>query len=205
MSTIIEKHVSQPADTGGDLLGGLLAARIRRERGARNWTIAELAAASGVSRAMISRIERAEASPTATLLGKLSGAFGLTVSALLARAEADGTASRLSRAAEREPWTDPETGYVRHTLSPPGAEPEMVLVELPPAKSVDYPAASYTFMRGQCVWVMKGRLQIREGDETIDLGPGDCLAFDLATPGDRRYANPSEREKATYLVSLVRR
>jgi len=188
-----------------DPLSSLLAGRIRRERDARNWTIAELAAASGVSRAMISRIERAEASPTAALLGKLSGAFGLTVSALLARAEADGNAGRLSRAAERAAWTDPETGYVRHTLSPPGAEPEMVLVDLPAGKSVGYPAASYAFMRGQCVWVMKGRLRISEGDDVTDLGPGDCLAFDLATTQERRYANPSERESATYIVSLVRR
>jgi len=205
MSTIIEKHVSQPADTEGDLLGGLLAARIRRERGARNWTIAELAAASGVSRAMISRIERGEASPTASLLGKLSGAFGLTVSALLAMAEADAATARLVRAAERVPWTDPETGYVRRALTPAGAEPEMVLVELPPGKSVGYPASSYTFMRGQAVWVMSGQLTIREGNEETVLSAGDCLAFDLALPSARRYTNPSATVPATYVVSLSRR
>ena len=205
MSTIIDHQPTPEPDGENDPLSALLAARIRRERHARDWTIAELAAASGVSRAMISRIERGEASPTAALLGKLSGAFGLTVSALLARAEADATPDRLSRATDRTAWVDPETGYVRHTLSPPGAEPEMVRVELPPGKSVGYPAASYSFMRGQCVWVMKGRLRIDEGDETTELGPGDCLAFDMATTRDRRYTNPSDNETATYVVSLVRR
>jgi len=67
-----------------------LAARIALEREARGWSLADLAERSGVSKAMISKIERAEASPTAALLGRLSGAFGLTMSTLLARAERGG-------------------------------------------------------------------------------------------------------------------
>ncbi|MCK5778811.1 MAG: helix-turn-helix domain-containing protein [Rhodospirillales bacterium] len=193
--------------TGGldDPLGTLLAARIRRERDARGWSIAELAAASGVSRAMISRIERAEASPTAALLGKLSGAFSLTVSQLLARAEADSTPTRLVRGKDRETWTDPETGYIRHALTPPGADPEMVLIELPPGKRVGYPASSYTVMRGQSVWVMSGQLTIREGGADTTLGPGDCLAFDMSELKERTYINPSTTELAKYVVSLARR
>lgn len=188
-----------------DPLGTLLAGRIRRERDARGWSIAELAAASGVSRAMISRIERAEASPTAALLGKLSGAFSLTVSQLLARAEADSTPTRLVRGKDRETWTDPETGYIRHALTPPGADPEMVLIELPPGKRVGYPASSYTVMRGQSVWVMSGQLTIREGGADTTLGPDDCLAFDMSELKERTYINPSTTELAKYVVSLARR
>jgi len=187
-----------------DPLQTLLAGRIRREREARGWSIAELAAASGVSRAMISKVERAEASPTAALLGRLSGAFGLTVSTLLARAESDGGAGRLVRAAEQEVWTDPETGYVRRQLSPPGADPELVHVDMPPGGRVAYPAASYTFMRGHCVWLIAGRLTIREGATETVLRPGDCLAFDLAMPQDREYENASDAP-CRYVVTLARR
>lgn len=203
MSIIIDKTAASASD--GDPLGDLLAARIRRERDARGWSIAELAAASGVSRAMISRIERAEASPTATLLGRLSGAFGLTVSTLMARAEADGGGGRVTRAAEQTAWTDPETGYTRRPLSPPGADPELVLVDLPPGAELTYPPSAYTFMRGQCVWLMRGRINIREGDEITALTPGDCLAFDLSTARQCAFANPSNSEPAQYLVSLVRK
>lgn len=193
------------AEEPEDPLGELLATRIKRERDARGWSIAELADASGVSRAMISRIERAEASPTAALLGKLSGAFGLTVSQLMARAEADSTPTRLVRGEERETWTDPETGYIRHALTPSGADPEMVLIELPAGKSVGYPASSYTVMRGQSVWVMSGQLTIREGGEDTALQSGDCLAFDMSELKDRAYINPSATETAKYVVSLARR
>jgi transcriptional regulator with XRE-family HTH domain/quercetin dioxygenase-like cupin family protein len=57
--------------------------RLRAERHARGWPIERLASASGVSRAMISKIERGESSPTAVVLGKLSAALELSVSELL--------------------------------------------------------------------------------------------------------------------------
>ena len=64
-----------------------IAARIRGERTARRWSLDDLADRASVSKAMISKIERAEASPTAALLGRLSGAYGLTLSSLLAEGE----------------------------------------------------------------------------------------------------------------------
>ncbi|UPY36857.1 XRE family transcriptional regulator [Sediminicoccus sp. KRV36] len=186
-------------------LDHLLAQRIRREREARGWSIAALATESGVSRAMISKIERAEASPTAALLGRLSGALGLTISALLARAEADAGGSRVTRAATQERWTDPETGYRRRALSPSGTEPELVEVELPPGAHIAYPAASYRFLRGQVVWVLAGRLLIREGTQETELHPGDVLAYDLATPRDCEFNNPCGTDWCRYVVTLTRK
>src|ERR1700733_2213829 len=86
-------------------IGKALAARIRLERTARDWSMDELSKRAGVSRAMISKIEREECSPTATVLGRLSGAFGITMSALLANAEADDR--RLLRFQEQQVWADP--------------------------------------------------------------------------------------------------
>lgn len=198
MSTILDDWAAPALDT-------LIAARIRRERDARGWSIAELATASGVSRAMISKVERAESSPTAALLGRLSGAFHLTVSALLARAEADAGPSRIARAAAQPPWTDPATGYRRRAVSPPGAEPELVEVELPPGARVAYTASSLAFLRGQVAWVLAGRLAVEEGTQEVLLGPGDCIAFDLVAPKGHAYRNPSPSRPCRYLVALHRR
>ena len=49
-----------------------LAQRLRDEREQRGWSLGDLAERSGVSKAMLSKIERSEASPTAALLGRLS-------------------------------------------------------------------------------------------------------------------------------------
>lgn len=179
-----------------------LAARLRTEREARGWSLSDLASRSGVSRAMISKVERADASPTAMLLGRLSGAFGLTLSMLLARAEEDASgAGRLVRVGQQPVWHDPATGYIRRTVSPPGVEPELVHVELPPGARVPYPASAYAHLRGQCVWVMSGTLVFREGDAEHRLAEGDCLA--LGPPTACEFVNEAV-EPCAYLVVLSR-
>ncbi|MEO5820077.1 MAG: XRE family transcriptional regulator [Vicinamibacteraceae bacterium] len=176
-----------------------LAARLKTERDARGWSVAELAERSGVSRAMISKVERAEASPTAALLGKLSGAFGLTLSALLARAEQ--APGRLARRAEQPQWTDPDTRYRRRTVSPSTGGPlEIVEVDLPVGASTAFPAAAYTFRYHQ-ILVLTGTLTLIEGDTRYTLGKGDCL--ELGPPAPVTYANRTKRP-CTYLVMLVR-
>jgi transcriptional regulator with XRE-family HTH domain len=186
-----------------DVVANYLAARLRAEREARDWSIGDLAAHSGVSRAMISKVERNEASPTAALLGRLSGAFGLTLSTLLARTEEDATGDgRVSRVAQQARWTDPATGYVRQSVSPPGATPELVRVELPPGARIDYPKSAFTFLRGQCVWVLSGALEFIEGALTHRLRRGDCLA--LGPPADCSFVNPSPTGPCVYLIALAR-
>jgi transcriptional regulator with XRE-family HTH domain len=177
-----------------------LARRIRSERAARGWSMADLAQRSSVSKAMISKVERGESSPTATLLGQLSGAFGITLSTLLARAEA-GT-SRIARASEQNTWQDPQTGLHRTTVSPSGSDViDIVRCELPPAQSVAYPASAYVFIHQQ-LYVLKGTLHFTEGDELHVLRAGDCLQ--LGSPTDCRFEN-RERGACTYLVVVAHR
>ena len=152
----------------------LLAARLKHERARRSWSIAELADRSGVSRAMISKVERGEASPTAALLGRLSGAFGLTLSTLLARAESSG--DRLSRAAHQERWTDPATGYLRRALSPRTGGPlELVGVELPAGARVRYPASAYAFTYHQILGAL--------GNTSLPGGRGRARTPSRGLPG----------------------
>src|SRR3954454_23785452 len=98
-----------------DTIDSTIAARVRGERTARRWSLDDLAERASVSKAMISKIERAEASPTAALLGRLSAGFGLTLSALLAEAELPRRGP--VRAADQPVWRDPATGYIRRQVS----------------------------------------------------------------------------------------
>ncbi len=58
--------------------------RIKAGRSARGWTLDQFAAASGVSRAMISKIERGEVSPTAAILARLAAGLGVSLASLFA-------------------------------------------------------------------------------------------------------------------------
>src|SRR6185436_20743695 len=185
-------------DTIGDSTEALLAQRIRLERDLRNWSLAELAERSGVSKAMISKIEREEVSPTAAILARLAAAFDMTLATLLVRAEGG---PRLSRAVAQPVWRDPATGYVRRQVfSRPDHPLELVEVELPPGQKVNFPAWSYAHIR-QIVWVRKGQLTLSEGNDRHALKPGDCLGF--GPPSAVTFANESEAP-CSYVVALAR-
>lgn len=176
-----------------------IGARIRAERESRGWSLSELAAQAAVSRAMIHKVERGESSPTANLLGKLAGAFGLSMSTLLARAEL--SQGRLLRKADQPEWTDPATGYLRRHISPRSELPfEVVQVTLPAGQQVPMPAAAYAVMR-QLIWVLDGALVFIEGEVRHQMGPGDCL--ELGPPMDCVFKNDTA-QPCTYAVMLLK-
>ena len=184
-----------------DETGRQIANRLRIERDARGWSLAELAERSGVSKATISNIERADTSPTAVVLVRLASAFDLTLAGLLLRAEEGGELDRVSRAAEQPVWRDPDTGYLRRQiLARPDHPLEMVRVELPAGQRVTLPASSYAHIR-QAVWLQTGALAIVEDGQRHVLEPGDCLAF--GPPSEVTFANDSALPCA-YLVVLAR-
>jgi transcriptional regulator with XRE-family HTH domain len=177
-----------------------LAAAVLAAREAQGLSTSALADRSGVSRAMIAKIERAEAQPTAALLGRLSGALGLTLSELIARAEhAD---RRVARAADQPVWTDPDSGYTRRAISPSAGGPlELVEVVLPAGARVAYPADTYAFLHHQ-IWVLDGVLHFLEGTLEHELSAGDCLM--LGAPSDCVFSNRGP-VSCSYLVALTRR
>ncbi|TCO64344.1 cupin domain [Actinocrispum wychmicini] len=179
-----------------DDLAESLAVTLRTARRDRDLSVNALAERSGVSRAMIGKIERGAAQPTAVLLGRLSGALGMTLSELVARAEGN----RLTRRADQPVWTDPETGYHRRALST-GGPLELVEVELPPGTDISYPADAYAFKHQQ-IWMLDGRLRFHEGETVHELDTGDCLQLGPPTP--TRFVNPTD-EPCRYLVALTKR
>ena len=114
-----------------------LGARLKGLRQSRGLTLDQLAARSGVSRAMISRVERGESSPTAALLDRLCAGLGVLLSALF-RDEAPG--GPLARRGEQPVWTDPDSGYFRRSVSPAGtgSRLEIVEIEMPAGASIGW-------------------------------------------------------------------
>ena len=179
-----------------------IAARVRNLRAERGYTLDALAERSGVSRSMISLVERGESSPTASVLDKLAAGLGVTLAALFedeVRAEA---ASPLARHGAQPVWQDPASGYVRRNVSPPGypSAIQLVAVEFPPGKRVAYDGASRDVEIDQQVWLVEGVMEVTVGSAVWRLEPGDCLAMQLDKP--IAYRNPG-RKPARYLVALA--
>lgn len=177
-------------------IDGRIAERLKGLRTERDWSLDELAARSGVSRATLSRLENAEVSPTASALGKLAAAYGITISRLLHRVEDDF--EPLIRRRAQPVWSDPATGFRRRSVSPParGLAAEMLECELRPDTRIAYDQPPRPGLEHHLLLV-GGRLEVTVDGRAYDLRPGDCLRYQLHGPS---VFATSGRSGARYIV-----
>ena len=182
----------------GDAADLRLAARLRELRQAERWSLDELSARSGVSRASLSRIENGEVSPTASVLGRLAGAHGSTVSRLLA--DIEGEAPALVARADQREWVDPATGFRRRSVSPPSRDfdCEVLRCELPAGSSIDYPLPPHLGLEHH-LYLEDGALELMIHGQVYRLSPGDCLRYKLRGASRFRAAG---RRPARYILVL---
>jgi len=178
----------------------LIAQRVRELRNARGLSLEALAARCGVSRSMISLIERGESSPTAVLLEKLAAGLNVSMASLFEVPRP--AAGPVARLAQQLSWRDPESGYVRRNVSPSGVASPIQIVEVsfPPQARVAYETGARDVLVHQQVWVLEGSIEVTVGDDRHRLHAGDCLALVLDRP--IVYHNPT-RKPARYAVVIA--
>lgn len=182
-----------------------IARRVSEYRHEYRLSLEELAGRSGVSRAMISKIERAETSASAVVLTRLATGLGVSLPNLLGFTVAGPArpASPVSHRKDQARWRDPDTGYQRRTLTPPDISQPMKLSEIsfPPQARVAFEAATDGAAACQQIWMLSGEMQVRIGDRHHRLVTGDCLALVLDQPV--QLHNPGT-STARYLLAASR-
>jgi transcriptional regulator with XRE-family HTH domain len=181
-----------------------IAERVRELRAARGFSLDALAAKSGVSRSMISLIERGESSPTAVVLEKLAAGLGVTLASLFDVPAGASQAFKgpVSRRADQPEWQDPDSGYLRRNVSPPGVPQPMQIVEIhfPAGQRVVFEAPVREMRVYQQIWVLEGTFDVTVGDERHRLREGDCLAMQLNS--SIVFHNPT-RKPTRYVVVIA--
>lgn len=157
------------------------AANLRALRRDRGLTLIALAAASGVSRAMISKIERGDAVPTATVLGRLAGGLGVGLSRLLGPAQPRRPV--LLRAEAQPVYVDAGNGFERRSISPvfPDRFVDLALNSLAPGGHVVFPPHP----RGveEYLHVFHGTLEVIVDGACFTVPAGATLFYE----GDRQH------------------
>ena len=181
------------AAVSSEQLGG----RVKELRGRRGLTLEALAERSGVSRAMISKLERGEKNPTLVVAAKLAEGLGVTLSQLVGMEERREVVvvPREGRMVMR----DSETGFERQLLSPTfvGRGVEFVRNEIPEGStSGEFPPHRKGV--AEHVVVERGRLRAVLGGEEYLLEEGDAVYFEADVP--HRFDNAGEGKCSYYLV-----
>jgi len=190
----------ETAQLAGRNINSRIANRVRTLRTGLGLSLDALAAKCGVSRSMLSLVERGESSPTAVVLEKIATGLGVALATLFD--DSTASASPVSRRAERTAWRDPQSGYVRRNISPPNFPSPIQIVEvvLPAGARVAYESGARDVNMHQQIWVQSGSLEVTLGRVTHRLAEDDCLAMQLNEPTAFRNRT---RKPARYAVIIV--
>jgi transcriptional regulator with XRE-family HTH domain len=191
--------MENPLDDDSTSTDHRLAQRLKALRAGRGWSLDHLATISSISRATLSRLENADVSPTASVLGKLCAAYGLTMSRLMRMVE-DEFVPLVVRSAQPV-WTDPSAGFRRRSVSPPAhaLAGEVIECELDAATRIAYDSSPRPGLEHH-LHLVEGELEVTVEGQAYLLAPGDCLRYQLF--GATAFATPAH-SGARYFVFIV--
>ncbi len=190
------KHRDESREIAADV-----GARVRSQRKQQGLTLEALAERARVSRAMISKVERSEKSPTLPVLVRIAKGLDVTLSSLLG-AQPDRAEISISRAGSRSMYRDPESGFERELLSIADnySGLEIVVHRIPGGKSSGVLPA-YSVPTEKYIMVQEGDLVVHLADKDYRLAKGDMMHFEVRAPYS--FSNPG-RKTSVYYVVLVR-
>lgn len=154
----------------------VVAQRIRALRRRRGLTVEALAAAVGIHKGHLSRVERGEKAPSVATLEAIAKALDAPMAELFGESAAE-TDVLVVRRADRVAVRD--GAYAVEALIPGSTRRAASLYVIEPGEAFlteDLPAHG-----GQEIaYVLDGEVELRVADRLIRLGPGDCATYDGA-------------------------
>ncbi|MEU8136344.1 helix-turn-helix domain-containing protein [Streptodolium elevatio] len=188
----------------GDDLAGAFGRNVRRRREEAGLTLEQLSTQSSVSRAMLSKVERGEKSPTIGVASKIAHALGASLSDLIgAPAAAASGVAVVMRKNDRPVFRDPESGFERHIVSAaPGAGGSELVVHYLPAQVSTGLLPAYPQGTEKQLVVLEGALTVAIGGIIETLDTGDSLFFQA--DADHGFANRTDGP-CQYIMVISRR
>ncbi|MBX5155695.1 MULTISPECIES: helix-turn-helix domain-containing protein [unclassified Rhizobium] len=148
-------------------------------------TVTDLAAATGISLGMLSKIENGNISPSLTTLQSLSRALGVPMTAFFRRFEEPrnavfvkaGQGIELERRGTRAGHQYNLLGHIDNNTSGVIVEPYLITLT---ADSDTFPTFQHEGM--EFLYMLEGEVIYRHGDQLFQMQPGDSLFFDADAP-----------------------
>jgi transcriptional regulator with XRE-family HTH domain len=180
-----------------EVSSGRLGERVRALRRERGWTLEVLAERSGVSRAMISKLERGEKNPTLVVAAKVAEGLGMNLSELVGVEEKRKVV--VVPRGRRMTMRNPETGFERQLLSPSlGGRGVEFMRNVVPEGSTSGELPPHRRGVEEYVVVERGRLRAVLGGVEYVLEEGDAAYFEADVA--HRFDNAGAGECSYYLV-----
>ena len=183
-----------------DPVGGHLC-RLKQLRAGRGWSLDALARASGVSRSMLSQIERGRANPTLAVAFRIARAFGMTLGALVEMPDATSSVGVI-RAGDRAHHYRSDRHCSIRTLSPLNLEKDVEFYEVRLAEGGVLRSSAHYEGTREFLTVQKGRVRVESAGDLEELAPGDSATYCADVP--HAIVNTGKGEAVIFLVDIYR-
>ncbi len=191
-----------PVEASSEAINENLGKRVKKLRGDRGWSLEELASASGVSRSMLSEIEREKANPTLTVTFRIARAFGLTLQELIESAEASASKIQVIRASDRAQVFRSDKQHEIRTLSPLNLEKDVEFYEVRLRPGGALRSQPHFEGTREFLTVEEGSVRIESDQDSDELTKGDSGTYraDVA----HAIVNTGKADALVFLVVIYR-
>ena len=177
--------------------GQAMGNRVIELRKKHKLTLDQLASSSGVSRSMLSQIERGQANPTLTVTFRIAQAFNMSIGELVDKPWASSTIEVVHGEDKSNLFRSDKECQIR-TLSPLHKEKNIEFYELKIAPNSSLVSAPHYEGTKELLTITRGRARLISGDSSTELSEGDSAHY----RGDLNHsiANAGDTELVCYLV-----
>jgi transcriptional regulator with XRE-family HTH domain len=184
-----------------DMISRHLGQRLKHLRSERGWSLETLAGSSGVSRSMLSQIEREQANPTLAVTLRIAQAFGMSLGELV---EIPGASSSVSviRSADRAYHYHSDGFCHIRTLSPLNLEKDVEFYEIRLKEGGALRSAPHFHGTREFLTVAQGTVRVESASDNEILNTGDSASYraDVA----HAIVNTGEGEAVLFLVDIYK-
>ena len=174
-----------------------LASRLKDERKAKALSLDALAKLSGVSRSMLSQIERGESSPTVASLGNLTRALNVDFAVLLDENNgADGPILNVVRNESTPVIHNKNAGCLIRILSAPDDVGDTEVYDIHFDKGANLDSSPHKTGCVEALTVLEGRLEVTSDGHSEDISVGDTMRY----VADREHAICAPEKARAILV-----
>ena len=190
----MKKHPSE-------VLSRQLGTRVKHLRTTHDWSLEALAAASGVSRSMLSQIERNAANPTLAVTLRIAHAFNLELNELLG-VQGSSSSMTVIRADDRSAHYRSDKDCRIRTLSPLNLEKDVEFYEVQIQPGGELRSAAHFEGTREFLTVQEGKIRVESGKDAEILAKGDSVSYRADLPHAIR--NEGKRLASLFLVDIYR-
>ncbi len=164
-------------ELGPEEIGEFVGRRVKKLRADRGWSLEELATASGVSRSMLSEIEREKANPTLTVTFRIARAFGMTLQELIESAEPSASKIQVIRAVDRGQVFRSDKQCEIRTLSPLNLEKDVEFYEVTLRPRGALRSQPHFEGTREFLTVEEGSVRIESDQDVEEIAKGDSGTY----------------------------